>query len=315
MARNIKPKQLVPKFLTRGRLLMANVAPQSGQVKPIHDIHQQEHEDVLLLVERWLGVELDRSSAAYGNTGSTVGFRTNTGMWVRIQWRRADRMNGQSWTGAECASVLTGVSKPQLRRSVRWQDEPRDAVWRADEMTLVKAPVIAENGSITTDPQLGNAWWSELKKSLTALASHSTDRVGMGQAHLTRRLTEVFGDAVDTHVDEWGTAHADLHWGNLTAAKCHLLDWEDWGAAPRGYDAATLWGFSLGVPSVADRVQNEFRQDLCTRAGRLSQLLFCANVLRAHARSGKTMPFTEPARHAADSLISQLRAEQGEGRA
>ncbi|TDQ52220.1 aminoglycoside phosphotransferase [Actinorugispora endophytica] len=288
---------------------MSDVAPQAHSVKPIQDFHQQDHEDVLLLVENWLDVELDRSSAAYGNTGTTVGFRSNTGMWVRIQWRRADRMNGQSWTGAECASVLTGVSKPQLRRSVRWQDEARGAVWRADEMTMVEAPVIAENGSITANPELGDAWWSELKASLTALASHRTNRVGMGQTHLTRRLTEVFGDAVDTDVDEWSTAHADLHWGNLTAPDCHLLDWEDWGAAPRGYDAATLWGFSLGVPSVADRVQHEFRQDLCTRAGRLSQLLFCANVLRAHSRSGKTMPFTEPARRAADSLIARLRAE------
>lgn len=289
---------------------MADVAPQTHVVKSVQDIREQDHEDVLLMVESWLGVKLDRSSAAYGNTGTTAGFRTDTGMWVRIQWRHADRMNGQSWTGAECASVLTGVSKPQLRRSVRWQDEARDTVWRADEMTMVEAPVVAENGSITTDPELGGAWWSGLKESLTALASYRTDRVGMGQAHLTRRLTEVFGDAVDTGVDEWSTAHADLHWGNLTAPDCYLLDWEDWGAAPRGYDAATLWGFSLGVPTVADLVHHEFRQDLSTRAGQLSQLLFCANVLRAYARSGRSMPFTEPARRAADSLIDRLRVEQ-----
>lgn len=289
---------------------MADVAPRPHPVKPMHDIREQDHEDVIRLVENWLDLGLDRSSAAYGNTGDTVGFRTNTGMWVRIQWRRADRMNGQSWTGAECASVLTGVSKPQLRRSVRWQDEARNTVWRADEMTMVEAPVIAENGSITNDPELSDVWWSGLKGSLTALASYRTDRVGMGQAHLTRRLIEVFGDDVDTSVDEWGTAHADLHWGNLTSPDCYLLDWEDWGTAPRGYDAANLWGFSLGVPSVADRVHHEFQQDLATRSGRLSQLLFCANVLRAYARSGKSMPFTEPARRAADSLIDRLQTDQ-----
>ncbi|MET9796002.1 hypothetical protein [Nocardiopsis alba] len=87
------------------------------------------------------------------------------------------------------------------------------------------------------------------------------------------------------------------------------MDWEDWGAAPRGYDAATLWGFSLGVPAVADRIRSEFEQDLETRAGRISRLLFCANVLRAYARSGKSMPFTEPARRAAEGLIEVL----GEG--
>lgn len=287
---------------------MADAVHSSPTVAPIKDIRQDPHNDVLTLVERWLDVELDRASAAYGNTGSTVGYLTDTGMWVRLQWRRATRMNGQSWTGAECASVLTGVAKPQLRRSVRWQDDARDAVWRADEMTVVCSSVISSNGSITCDPQLSDAWWVELKTSLDALAAHETDRVGMRQAHLTRRITEVFGEGVDTSVGEWGTAHADLHWGNLTAPECYLLDWEDWGLAPRGYDAATLWGFSLAVPEVASRIQQEFGQDLATRSGRLSQLLFCANVLRAYARSGKSMSFTDPARRASNDLIDELRA-------
>ncbi|MYR34830.1 hypothetical protein GTW20_21880 [Nocardiopsis alba] len=286
---------------------MTDAVSRSHTATPITDIREERHEDVLALVERWLGVELDRASASYGNTGSTVGYLTDTGMWVRIQWRRTTRMNGQAWTGAECASVLTGVAKPRLRRSVRWQDDARDAVWRADEMTAVRSPVVSGNGSITHDPHLDDAWWAELKTSLDALAAHETDRVGMRQAHLTRRITEIFGRSVDTGVDEWRTAHADLHWGNLTAPDCHLLDWEDWGAAPRGYDAATLWGFSLGVPAVADRVRREFEHDLETRAGRISRLLFCANVLRAYARSGKSMPFTEPARQAADELIDVLR--------
>ena len=282
--------------------------PHKHSTTTMADIRHEEHEDVLVRVQEWLGVVLDRSSAAYGNTGSTLGYATDTGMWVRIQWRPLDTMNGQAWTGAECASVLTGVAKPELQRSVRWQDDSRNVVWRAEEMSLVRSAVIAANGSITTPPTLDETWWATLRSSLTCLAEHATYRVGMPQVHLTRRIEEVFGDAVDTHVAQWRTAHADLHWGNLTAPGCVLLDWEDWGAAPRGYDAATLWGFSLGVPEIAERVLHEFRDDLATREGKLSRLMFCANVLRAHARSGKAMPFTEPARQVSTALIEELRS-------
>lgn len=271
------------------------------------DLRTHTPEDVLALVEQYLDVRLDPSTAAYGNTGATAGFRSDAGTWVRLQWRPSLKLNAQSWTGAEAASVLQGVSKPELLRSVRWRDEVRDVVWRADETTLIEGAVISSAGSVTNDPGLSDAWWADLKASLAALAVHQTPRVGMPQDHLTRRVTEVFGDSVDTTVDDWTTAHADLHWGNLTTPSCSLLDWEDWGVAPRGYDAATLWGFSLGVPALADRVQAEFAKDLNTRPGKLARLLFCANVVRAYNRNGATMPFTEPARDAATSLLDDLK--------
>ncbi|MFE7558525.1 aminoglycoside phosphotransferase [Kitasatospora sp. NPDC057500] len=270
------------------------------------DLRQHPHDDVLDLVERTLELSLERSSGVYGNHGGTAGFRTDQGTWLRLQWRSADEIHGQSWTGTECASVLTSVAKPELMRAFRWQDRERGVVWRAEEMTLITAPIISASGSITDDPGLADAWWKDLASSLGALAGHRTERVCMSQDHLSRRIAEVFGETVNTAIGEWTTAHGDLHWGNVTAPELCLLDWEDWGRGPRGLDAATLWGFSLGVPEVAGRVQREFAEDLQSRSGKVAQLLFCANVLRAHARSGKTMPFTEPAQEASGRLVAEL---------
>jgi hypothetical protein len=52
-------------------------------------------------------------------------------------------------------------------------------------------------------------------------------------------------------VTYWHTAHADLHWNNLTAPDRVLLDRESWGQAPFGYGIATLYCHSLLVPGVA----------------------------------------------------------------
>ncbi|MGH3865476.1 MAG: hypothetical protein ACRDQ4_04915 [Pseudonocardiaceae bacterium] len=112
-------------------------------------------------------------------------------------------------------------------------------------------------------------------------------------------------DEVDTTVNDWVTAHADLHWGNLTAPDCYLLDW---GAAPRGRDAVTLWGVSLQVPELAARVQREFQTDLQTRSGKLAQLLFCSNVIRVNAKRTDPSPLVEPAKRFAEMLLADLRA-------
>ncbi|WP_222721839.1 aminoglycoside phosphotransferase [Actinomadura alba] len=272
------------------------------------DLREHVPDGIVFKVERALELSLDLSTVAYGNDGDTAGYATSEGTWLRVQWRPRWRLAEQAWTGAEAASVLRGVARPELLRSMRWADQDRDVVWKAEELTLIGSKAVAPNGTPTADPGLSDAWWVSLKTSLTALAAHPTGRVGMGQEHLSLRIAEVYGGEVATVVEEWTTAHADLHWGNLTAPDCWLLDWEDWGAGPRGLDAATLWGFSLGVPALADRVLAEFADDLATRSGRLAQLLFCANVERAFRRSGREMPFTGPAIEAGKRLLSELPA-------
>lgn len=282
------------------------VDPAANELVDV-DLRSRPHDDVLVHIERSLSTELDRSRVVYGSSGMTAGFPTVTGRWVRVQWRRSWKINGPAWTGAECASVLRGVVKPAWFQTVSWIDTSRGVAWRADEMELVGSPAIGATGIVAADPELPESWWTSLKTSLSALAEHETERVGMAQAHLTRRINQVFPDAVDTVIDEWTTAHADLHWGNLTE-DCHILDWEDWGAGPRGYDASTLWGSSLRVSSLAARVQREFRSDLQSRSGRLAQLLFCSNVIRVNATRPDPSPLVEPAKTAAAELIAALRA-------
>ncbi|RSN40047.1 hypothetical protein DMC64_34495 [Amycolatopsis sp. WAC 04197] len=231
------------------------------------------------------------------------------GRWVRFQFRRPGVMS-DAWTGPEAASALTGVSMPALFRSLRWPDERRGVIWRADEFELVTDHAVSGPGSIAEAPTLSASWWETLRASLAALAAADTTRRAMDGGHLVGRITEVFPDevaGVDLTVPEWTTAHGDCHWGNLTAPGCVVLDWESWGRAPRGYDAATLWGFSLGVPEVAARIETEFADDLASRSGVLSRLMFCANVVRQWKKRGVEMPFTAGVRKAAPGLLDSLR--------
>ncbi|TWP47474.1 hypothetical protein FKR81_32305 [Lentzea tibetensis] len=252
---------------------------------------------------------MDESRSAYGTQGSTIGFATSSDTWVRIAWTDAHDIHGPSWTGTEIASAITGVKKPELFRSYRWVDRVRSVVWRADETELITSRAIHSTGLINEEPDLSVAWWDSLGSSLAALAAVETERVAMAQAHLTRRINQVFGDeGIDTEVDEWTTAHADLHFGNLTAPDCYLLDWDSWGRAPRGLDAATLWGHCLLVPSVAHRVQAEFVDDLSSRSGLLAQLLFCSNVIRLNSSKPKPSPLLEPVKKEAVRVLHALGA-------
>lgn len=269
----------------------------------VFDVREQPHDDVLDRVERALGVCLDRASVVYGIYGATEGFRTSADTWVRVERRQRWRTPGAVWIGLEAAATIREVKKPEWFQGTTWVDPAREVVWRADEMERITAPVV---GDLATAATLPEAWWLSLRESLTALAAHQTERVGMSQAHLTKRISEVFDD-VDTNVDEWSTAHTDVHWNNLSI-EAHLIDWEDWGLAPRGYDAACLWQASLPNPELAAQVQREFASDLGTRSGMIAQLLLCANAIRVARRRGTPTPLSEPAKAAAEVLLAQLRA-------
>jgi hypothetical protein len=269
----------------------------------VFDVRENRHDDVLDRAERALNVRLDHSSVVYSEHGATEGFRTSDGTWVRVERRQRWRINSAVWIGLEAAATIRGVKKPEWFQSATWTDQARDVVWRADEVELITAPVV---GDLATAATLPVSWWVGLRESLTALGAQPTERIGMSQAHLTKRITEVF-DGVGTVVDEWVTAHTDVHWSNLSM-EGHIIDWEDWGSAPRGHDAATLWQSALPDPQMAARVQNEFAADLETRSGKLAQLLQCANAIRVAARRGAPTPLSEPAQAAADVLLAELRS-------
>ncbi|MGH3820352.1 MAG: hypothetical protein ACRDRE_21910, partial [Pseudonocardiaceae bacterium] len=95
-----------------------------------------------------------------------------------------------------------------------------------------------------------------------------------------------------------------LNWANLTAPRCWMLDWEDWGRAPRGLDAANLWACSLAVPGLAAQVRDLRRDDLESRAGQLISLYLLSG------RMDSSGPHQELARVEAERLLAGLLAER-----
>ncbi len=263
-------------------------------------------DDVLDDVEQRLKRQLVRPSGHFSRYNGTAGFPTDTGTWVRLAWRRAGQFDTQAWTGFEAAAGIEGVPRPEWLAAASWTDGGRGVVWRADEMTLVPDPAISKRADVAEDPGLPDQWWDDLRSALASLAGHPTDRVAMGQEHLSRRIREVYGNGIDTEVTDWACAHGDLGYANVCGPRLALLDWESWGMAPAGWDAACLWSASLAVPELAERVLAVFDDVLSTRSGRLSRLLLCANAERAHRRTGKPGPLTETLAKAAVALIEEL---------
>ncbi|MGH4009121.1 MAG: hypothetical protein ACRDTH_13365 [Pseudonocardiaceae bacterium] len=272
------------------------------------DLRTQLCQDVIDRVERCLGVRLDREAAVVKRR--SVGARTDRDTWIRIEARPFSRLTGQG-SGVEGAARLPeAVAKPEWYQGLSWQDPEQCVLWRVDETELVTVPPIKPGGILRSDPELAQAWWATLRRSLGALAAQTTTRVAtphtdpISQARVTTTIERVFAGRVGTIVTEWAVAHADLAWANLTAPECWLLDWEDWGLAPRGWDAATLWGNSLAVPALAERVQRDYRADLGSRSGLVSQLFFCAEIIAAG--DDYAGPLAEPSRREAARLISSL---------
>jgi hypothetical protein len=79
----------------------------------------------------------------------------------------------------------------------------------------------------------------------------------------------------------WTAAHSDLHWANVTPP-LRILDWEGWGRAPEGFDAATLYAYTLLQPDLAARVRDAFPV-LGSPAGLAAEATVCAQLLQTVA--------------------------------
>ncbi|MBL3805915.1 hypothetical protein [Streptomyces sp. BRB081] len=242
----------------------------------------------------------------------SVGARTNRETWVRIERRPLARITDQGWNGAEWATRLDGVAQPAWQGCVVWRDANEPVMWRADETDLLPAAPVG-NAVLSEAPELSDEWWDGLNASLDALAAHQTrwvatpDTETITQASVTEAIRAVFPGDFETTVQRWVPAHADLNWANVTAPVFSLFDWEDWGNAPQGLDSASLWGNSLAVPSLADRVRQERRRGFESRDGKLMTLFVSSKILGPHAHPED--PRLEPAQRMAQQVIEELQAD------
>ncbi|MFC7344511.1 hypothetical protein [Saccharopolyspora griseoalba] len=270
------------------------------------DLRTQPVTTLLDSAERALGVTLESEEQA-ARKRRTVGVPTRRGTWVRISATPAESAAERS--GLEATVALPPETlHPRWYQGVCWCDGA--TLWRAEETELVPEPVVQQGGGVlTTDPQLPEVWWQRLAGAQRALSTVATSRLAtphtrpISQQRVTETIQAVF-PGLDTTVGEWAVAHADFAWVNLTAPACRILDWEDFGLAPRGWDAATLWVNSLAVPALAERVQQVFADELHSPTGVVCQLYALAELIAAG--EDYAGPLAAPVHAAAEALVTTL---------
>lgn len=282
---------------------MSSTLPDSVRV----DLRVESVDDVLDEVERALQTQLDRGTLV--RKRRSLGTRTDRGTWVRVERRRFDKIGGQGWNGTECAALLEGVARPQWHRGAAWRQSGDAVMWRVDETDLLPGEPVGSS-VLAADPVLSDAWWQAFNRSLDALSKQHTRRVAtpdtvmITQGGVAEAIHRFLPGGVDVTVERWLPAQGDLNWANMTGPEFCLFDWEDWGMAPQGLDAASLWGNSLAVPALAERVSRERRHDLESRDGKLMTLFVCAKILAPDAHPED--PRLDPAHRIATQVAERI---------
>ncbi|WP_274562462.1 hypothetical protein [Streptomyces spiramyceticus] len=244
---------------------------------------------------------------AWGWRGRTLSRRVQTPSgtgWLRLVHAPADKADGKLWEGpraAEAAMPRT-IPRPRLQDHLIWTAGADGYLAELYEV-VVELTITTDGPVLCTAPALDDAWWVTLRRSLDTIAQVPTDRVAVRQAYLDRAMPEFLAQPIDTTVPAWSTAHGDLHWANLTGPHLTILDWEGWGVAPAGYDAAMLHAFSLLVPEVSALVRQHLGHILDTPAGRFSELVVITELLQTISR-GDSLDLEAPLRQRAAVLLN-----------
>lgn len=264
----------------------------------------------------WLGVQLRHAAVALGVTTTaepvfswhdrTIGAQVRAAdgeRWLRVVAEMSHWAGGAFWTGNADAGVISDVPKPRLLTALDWSEG--DCQLRAELMTLAPSPIIAHDMVLRTAPDLPPRWWVELRRAVDTLAAQHTERVCVVGSRLRLRLLAAFGVDIAPAQVQWTCAHGDLHWANLTAPRLCLLDWEAWGLAPAGYDAAVLYCASILLPDVRKRIRDTFADLLDNPSGQVAQLAAILKLL-CLVEDGEHLDIATPLHQHARTLITHL---------
>ncbi|QOC95022.1 hypothetical protein D0Q02_29170 [Micromonospora craniellae] len=218
-----------------------------------------------------------------------------------------DQIIDTFWNGSiEAQRVLSSsIPRPHLQRWHDWTDS--GWTYRSELFEYVSVQAVAAHAVITTPPNIPPRWWTALRTALEAIATVNTTRVTIQPGFLAWAMPHYLGiSAGDYTRYPWTTAHGDFHFANLCAPELHILDWEGWGLAPAGYDAAMLHSYSLLSPDTAADITHELAPWLHTATGRYAELAVITELLHA-ASQGTNPALVEPLRHRAAVLLNQPR--------
>ncbi|MGW3360945.1 hypothetical protein ACWDFL_37105 [Streptomyces bungoensis] len=195
----------------------------------------------------------------------------------------ADKASGKLWDGALDAQQAFGDLDGHRPALLAVHDAIDDGTaYRAELSVRVDQPVLSDDPILRHDLHLPDSWWQELVGTLEKVAAVNTDRVAVRQQYMDRAIPQFVGIPAPAGTC-WTTAHSDVHCANLTASPLRLLDWEGWGRAPEGFDAAMLYAYTLLQPGAAARVRTVF-PILGSPAGLAGEATVCAQLLQTVAR-------------------------------
>lgn len=238
------------------------------------------------------------------SVGAKAGTATGPS-WLRVVYEDPEWGDGPYFDGNLTANDIRGVPKPLVTAWREWDDSGRKL--RAELGTYIPDRPVSPDMILTAEPELPRSWFTELGTAIDALTAHPLPRHGLDPDDLHNGIQAFFGLNIDITAVPWTTAHRDLHWGNITTPHLHLLDWEMWGKAPAGYDAATLHCSSLLAPATAHRIHTTLTAHLDTRAGHVATLAAAVRFLR-FADEGDFLPLAQPLRRHATAVAHNLRS-------
>ncbi|WP_225840445.1 hypothetical protein [Streptomyces sp. NK08204] len=234
-----------------------------------------------------LAIRVEPGKEFWGWAGRTLGAPARTAdgrpAWLRLVSAPEDKASGKLWDGALDAQQAFGDLDGHRPALLAVHDAVDDGTaYRAELSVRVDQPVLSDDPILQHEAQLPDSWWQELARTLEKVSAVNTDRVAVRQQYMDRAIPQFIGIPAPA-VTCWTTAHSDVHWANLTASPLRLLDWEGWGRAPEGFDAATLYAYTLLQPGTAARVRAAFPL-LGSPAGLAAEAIMCAQLLQTVAR-------------------------------
>lgn len=209
--------------------------------------------------------------------------QAHTKIFVKVKSFRKNRLNESRFRRAlrsnrSARRVRDGV----MPRLIEFRAFERDShFWITNLSAYGGEPVSERMFFEGDDAVVDDRMIDRLRDVVDAIQSTPADSLFQPPDTISQWLSETFGPGTySAAAAEWTSAHCDFHWGNILAEGAGVVDWDMFGLAPKGFDAASIVLFSASDKRLFERLYPAFRTVLATDSGRVATVFAAARILR-----------------------------------
>jgi hypothetical protein len=240
------------------------------------------HQDILESIQEKYGLSIVDTFRSRHSVCASATTQEDRKVFVKIKGLKKSKPNARRLQRALSANRMASkISEGFVPSIIDFRAFERNGtLWMTTLSAYGGEPISNGFFFVGDDASIGDEILKRLRRCLEVIQETPAASVFYHPREIIRWIKGEFGVAATAAASVWTSAHCDFHWGNILEGAVHIVDWDMFSLAPKGFDLASVALFSSNNPKLFERVCGEFFEEFNDPSTKVATLFAAARLLR-----------------------------------